>query len=178
MTLHIKDVVAQQIFEAQAKWSANLETQTECMLKSGVAASAARTDTTANALMDCMDLISEMVFQLAQREYNPSTVERNVVNKASEEAISASFLKQPVPPASSPIAALPANKTVVSQSFTSANVSQNVDTSTSSQDAALILEQRSTMSDANSRKINAEETADDSTPSSPVTPPDPQRRTQ
>ena len=74
MTIHIQKVVAEQIAEAQAKWSPNLEIQTEWMLKLAVAALAARTDTTANLLLGCIDQIGDMVSKLANREYNPAIV--------------------------------------------------------------------------------------------------------
>ena len=65
MTLHIQKVVAEQMAEAQAKWSANLDSQTEWMLKCAIAASAARTDTTANLLLNRIDYIGEMVSEIA-----------------------------------------------------------------------------------------------------------------
>ena len=114
-TLHIEKVVAEQIAEAQEKWSANLDIQTEWMLKSAVAASAARTETRANLLLDRINQIGDMVSKLANRDYNPATVEINSVDKATVEVIAAALMKRPVPPASSPISpAPPANTTVLS----------------------------------------------------------------
>ena len=137
------------------------------MLKPVGAASAARTDMTAKMLMERIDQIGNMVSQLVQQQYNPATVELNAVDKATEEAIAASLQKRPVLPATSPITpAPPAEKSVVSQA-SSATGSHNANASHTSQDAALLLEQQTAMSDSNSHTRSAEDPPKDVTLSPP-----------
>ena len=82
MTLHIQTIVVQQIAEAQSKWSQNMDTQTEWMLKSAIAASAALTDATATMLTDRIDQIGIMVAKLVNLPYNP-IVEQNAAETAT-----------------------------------------------------------------------------------------------
>ena len=178
MTLHIQKVVAEQIAEAQAKWAASLDTQTEWMLKCAVAASTARTDTTANLLLARIDKIGEMVSQIANKDYTPDAVEVNAVEKATEAAISAALQQRPVPPASITIPPTPPANTTVSSQSSTATGSQSASASITSQDAALLLEQRTAMSDTNSRKRSAEEPSEDVLLSPPAAPPDPKRNTE
>ena len=178
MTLHIQKVVAEQMAEAQAKWSANLDSQTEWMLKCAIAASAARTDTTANLLLNRIDYIGEMVSEIANKKYNPAPVEINAVERATETAIATALQQRPVLPATSPIAsALPAETSDVSRTSSSTG-SHTATASHTSQDAALLLEQQTAMSDSNSRKRSADDLPKDVTLAAPVAPPDPKRNTE
>jgi hypothetical protein len=178
MTLHIQKVVAEQMAEAQAKWSANLDSQTEWMLKCAIAASAARTDTTANLLLNRIDYIGEMVSEIANKKYNPAPVEINAVERATETAIATALQQRPVLPATSPIAsALPAETSDVSRTSSSTG-SHTATASHTSQDAALLLEQQTAMSDSNSRKRSAEDLPKDVTLAAPAAPPDPKRNTE
>jgi hypothetical protein len=177
MTLRIQEIVAEQIAEAQAKWTQNLDTQTEWMLKSALTASAARTDATATLLTDRIDQIGEMVSQLVNQKYNPIG-DQNAADKATEEAMAAAVKERPLLPAPSPIVPAPlADTSDISQSST-ATGSQSAAASITSQDAALILEQRTAMSDSNSRKRSAEDHPKDIALSAPAAPPDPKRHTQ
>ena len=136
MTLRIQTIVAEQIAEAQEKWSQNMDTQTEWMLKSAIAASAARTDATATMLTDRIDQIGIMVAKLADLPYNP-IVEQNAAETATEEALATALQERPVLPAPSPILPAPlADNSDLSQS--SAAGSQSAVPSISSQDAALL----------------------------------------
>ena len=149
------------------------------MLKVAVAASAACTDTTANMLLNRIDQIGGILSQIAKVEYNPPPVERGVVDNISQEAITAAYLERPFLPAPSPIAStLPANGTVVSQPSPSATLSQNANASITKQEVALLLEQKSTMSETISSKRGAEETVDDVTPLVLAAPTDPPWNTE
>jgi hypothetical protein len=91
--------------------------------------------------------------------------------------MAAAFKERPLLPVPSPIAPAPlADKSDLSQS--SATGSQSAAASISSQDAALLQEQRTAMSDSNSRKRGAEDHPKDVTLSAPAAPPDPKRHTQ
>ena len=78
MTLHIKEVVAQQISEVHAKLTENMETQTGWMLKVAVVSSAARMGTTENVILSRIDQIGGMISSLAQVEYNPPPLDITV----------------------------------------------------------------------------------------------------
>ena len=133
-----------------------MDTQTEWMLKSAIAASAARTDATATMLTDRIDQIGIMVSKLVDLPYNP-IVEQTAAEKATEEALAAAFQERPVIPASSLIPPAPlAEKSDLSQSSTTPG-SKSAAASLTSQGYALILEQRNAMSDSNSRKRIAED---------------------
>ena len=101
MTLRIQTIVAEQIAEAQAKWSQNMDTQTEWMLKSAITALAARTDATATMLTKQIDQISIMVSTLVNLPYNP-IVEQNAVTTVTEEALATALQERPVLPAPNP----------------------------------------------------------------------------
>ena len=149
MNLRIQTIVAEQIAGTQAKWSQNMYTQTEWMLKSAIAASAARTDATATMLTNRIDQIRIMVAKIANLPYNP-IVEQNAATKATEEALATAFQEQPVLPASNPIAPAPlADKSDLSQSSTSTG-SKSATASIISQDAAFLQEHRTAMSDTSS----------------------------
>ena len=116
-----------------------------------------------------------MVSKLANRPYNPATVERSAVETATEEAIAAAIQDRPVLPASRPTAPVsPVENSDLSHSST-ATGSKSATPSINSQDAALILEQQTAMSDSNSRKRSAEEHPKNVTLSAPAAPPDPPR---
>ena len=147
------------------------------MLKSALTASAARTDATAAMLTDRIDQIGDIVSKLVHLPYNP-IVDQNAAEKATEEAMAAAFQERPLLPAPSPIVPAPlADKSDLSQSST-ATGSQSAAASISSQDAALLQEQQTAMSDSNSRKRGAEDHPKDVTLSAPAAPPDPKRHTQ
>ena len=175
MTLRIQTIVAEQIAEAQAKWSQTLDSQTEWILKAALEASAARTDATATMLTKQIDQIGVMVSQLVNLPYIPM-VEQKAAETATEEATATAVLEQTVIPASSPIAPAPlAEKSNLSQFSTA---TRSATASISSQDAALLQEQQTAMSDSNSRKRSAEDHPKDVTLSAPAAPPDPKRHTQ
>ena len=154
-----------------------MDTQTEWMLKSAITASAARTDATANMLLHRIDQIGIMVSELVKLPYNP-IVEQNEAETATEEALATALHDRPVFPASIPIVPAPsAEKSDLSHSST-ATGSKCTTASISSQDAALLQDQRTAMSDSNSRKRSAEDHPQDVTLTAPAAPPDPKRHTQ
>ena len=175
MTLRIQTIVAEQIAEVQAKWSQTMETQTEWILKSALKASAARTDATATMLTKQIDQIGIMVSKLVNLPYNP-IVEHKEAETATEDATATALQERPVLPSPTTPAPL-AEKSNLCQSST-ATGSKSATASISYQDAALLQDQRTAMSDSNSRKRSAEDHPKDVTLSAPAAPPDPKRHTQ
>ena len=128
-------------------------------------------------LTDRIDQIGIMVAKLANLPYSP-IVEQNAVTTTTEEALATALQERPALPAPNPTAPAPlADKSNLSQSST-ATGSKSATASISSQDAALLQEQQTAMSDSNSRKRSAEDHPKDVTLSAPAAPPDPKRHTQ
>ena len=95
-----------------------------------------------------------MVSKLVNLPYNP-IVEQNAAETATEEALATALQEQHILPASSPIApAPPTDKSDLSHSSTP-TVSKSATASISSQDAALLQDQHTAMSDSNNRKRSA-----------------------